>query len=86
MVDYINMINRHLSSLLRQTLFDACGSGKPRTADRQCNLVEFSKLVGKERQYTTFNLGVLGAAQRVSDGFVGGLFSPVTIDGRLKCN
>ena len=82
MADYISMIHRHLTELLRQSLFDTpvvLVNGARQTG--KSTLVQSPELAGAGRQYLTFDdPGVLAAAQRDPNGFVSGLSSPVTLD------
>jgi hypothetical protein len=82
MVDYINMIRRHLVGPLQEALSDTPAvliNGARQTG--KSTLVQSAELGQTNRRYLTFDdAGVLAAAKRDPNGFIAGLNLPVTLD------
>jgi uncharacterized protein len=82
LVDYTAVILRYLAEPLRQALADTpvvLVNGARQTG--KSTLVQSQELVGKNRQYVTFDdPSLLAAARGDPNGFVAGLTTPVTLD------
>jgi len=82
MVDYLYMLNRHLTGPLLEALADTPAvlvNGARQTG--KSTLVQSTEVAGQDRQYLTFDdPGILAAARRDPNGFVAGLSAPVTLD------
>ena len=82
MVDYLYMLNRHLTGPLLEALADTPAvlvNGARQTG--KSTLVQSAEVAGQERQYLTFDdPGILAAARRDPNGFVAGLSARVTLD------
>jgi hypothetical protein len=81
-VDYMIMIQRHITEHILQALADTpvvLVNGARQTG--KSTLVQSAELTGHGRQYLTFDdPGVLAAARRDPNGFIAGLNTPVTLD------
>jgi uncharacterized protein len=81
-VNYIDMLRRHLAVPLRDALSDTPAvliNGARQTG--KSTLVQSEELGEANRQYLTFDdPGILAAAKRDPNGFVAGLNPPVTLD------
>jgi predicted AAA+ superfamily ATPase len=82
MVDYIEMLHRHLTDRLLDALADTPAvlvNGARQTG--KSTLVQSTELGDTSRQYLTFDdPGILAAARRDPNGFIAGLNAPVTLD------
>ncbi len=82
MDDNIDMIQRRLTDRLLEALADTPAvlvNGARQTG--KSTLVQWANLAGQSRQYLTFDdPGIVAAAKRDPNGFVGGLNTPVTLD------
>ena len=82
MVDYLYMLNRHLTGPLLEALAETPAvlvNGARQTG--KSTLVQSTEVAGQDRQYLTFDdPGILAAARRDPNGFVAGLSAPVTLD------
>jgi hypothetical protein len=82
MVDYVDMLLRHLTDNLLDALADTPAvlvNGARQTG--KSTLVQSAELADQSRQYLTFDdPSILAAAKRDPNGFIAGLNTPVTLD------